>query len=86
MADGLPHPGIQEAAEIAVHCRPWRKTGRRWQVAPLATSAHDVEQAIQHEPHVRRAGASAGLRRWEEWLDQAILVIAQRLTGAKISN
>ena len=86
MADGLPHSGIQESSKITIHRRPGRKAGRRWQVAPLATSAHDVEQAIQHAPHVSRAGALATFRRRDERLDQAVLIIAQRLTGAKTSN
>ena len=55
-------------------------------MAPLASGAHDIEQTVQHAPHVGRPGPPAGLGRREERLDPAVLVIAQGLTGAKVSN
>ena len=55
-------------------------------MAPLTAGAHDIEQAVQHLPHIGRPGPSAGFRRRDERLDQAVLIIAQRLTGAKVSN
>jgi hypothetical protein len=55
-------------------------------MAPLAPGAHDVEQTVQHAPHVGRPGTPAGLGRRNERLDQAILVIAEGLTGTKVSN
>jgi len=86
MADGLPHSGIQESSKIAIDCLPRRKCRGRRQVAPLTPSAHDIEQAVQHAPHVSRAGPPATFRRRDERLDQAVLIIAQRLTGAKVPN
>ena len=86
MADDLPHPGIQEAAEIAVDRGPRRKC-RGWrQVAPLTPGAYDIEQTVQHEPHISRPRPTAGFRRRDERLDQAVLIIAQRLTGAIVPN
>jgi hypothetical protein len=55
-------------------------------VAPLTPRAHDIEQAIQHPPHIGRPGPTAGFRRRDERLDQAVLIIAQRLTGAIVPN
>jgi hypothetical protein len=55
-------------------------------VAPLTPRAHDIEQAIQHQPHIGRPGPTARFRRRDERLDQAVLIIAQRLTGAKVPN
>ena len=55
-------------------------------MAPLASGAHDMEQAVQQAPHVGGPGPPAGLGRGKERLDQAVLVIAQGLTGAKVPN
>jgi hypothetical protein len=55
-------------------------------VAPLTPGAHDIEQAIQHPPHIGGPRPTAGFRRWDERLDQAVLIIAQGLTGAKVPN
>jgi len=86
MAQALPHASFQERPEVPVDGRP-RGEGRwRWKVAPLAAGPYDVEQRIQQSAHVRAARTSAGLRRWEQRLDQAVLVIAQSLTGAVIAN
>src|SRR3954469_6356363 len=64
--------------------------GRRTASSPfsaaLAPGVRDVEQAVQHAPHVGCPGAPAGLGWGNELLDQAILVIAEGLTGAKVSN
>ena len=86
MADGLPHPSLQESSEIAIDCLPRRKSWRRWQMAPLTPGAHDIEQAVQHLPHISRPRSADPFRRWDERLDQAVLIIAQRLTGAKVPN
>src|SRR3954451_18750998 len=45
-----------------------------------------MEQTVQQAPHVGRPRPPAGLRRRQERLDQAVLVIAQGLTGAKVSK
>jgi hypothetical protein len=55
-------------------------------MAPLTPSAHDIEQAVQHSPHIGGPRPTAGFRRWDERLDQAVLIIAQGLTGAKTST
>ena len=86
VADGLPDPGVQKGPEVAVDRLPRRKRRRRRHVAPLASRAHDIEQTVQQAPHVGRPGPPAGLRRRQKRLDQAVLVIAQGLTGTKVSN
>jgi len=55
-------------------------------MAPLTSSAHDIEQAVQHPPHIGGPRPTARFRRWDERLDQAVLIIAQGLTGAKVPN
>ena len=55
-------------------------------MAPLTPSAHDIEQAVQHLPHIGGPGPTARLRRRDERLDQAVLIIAQGLTGAIVPN
>src|SRR5689334_23132793 len=86
MTDGFPDPGGQEQAEVTVDRLPRRECRGRRQVAPLAPRAHDVEQTVQHAPHIGGPGSPAGLGRGNERLDQAILVVAEGLTGAKVSN
>lgn len=63
---------------------PRRKCRR--QVAPPTTGAHNIKQAVQHKPHIGRPGPTTRLGRRDERLDQAVLVIAQGLTGTKVSN
>jgi hypothetical protein len=55
-------------------------------MAPPTPSAHNMEQAVQHLPHIGGPRPTAGFRRWDERLDQAVLIIAQGLTGAKVPN
>ena len=55
-------------------------------MAPLTPRAHDIEQAVQHSPHIGGPRPTAGFRRWDERLDQAVLIIAQGLTRAKVPN
>jgi len=55
-------------------------------VPPLAAGAHDIEQAVQQAAHVRGPRPPAGFSRWDERLQQPILIIAQRLAGPKIPN
>ena len=55
-------------------------------MAPRTSSAHDIEPAVQHLPHISRPRPAAAFRRWDERLDQAVLIIAQRLTGAKLPH
>ena len=55
-------------------------------MAPLTSSAHDIEQAVQHLPHISRLRPAAAFRRWDERLDQVVLIIAQGLTGAKVPH
>lgn len=86
MTKGFPDPGGQEQAEVAVNRLPRRKGRGRRQVAPLATGPHDVEQAVQHLPHVGRPGPPTGFCRRDERLDHAVLVIAQGLTSAEITD
>jgi hypothetical protein len=55
-------------------------------MAPLTPGAHDIEQAVQHLPHIGGPRPIARFRRRDERLDQAVLIIAQGLTRAKIPN
>ena len=55
-------------------------------MAPLTPSAHDIEQAVQRSPHIGGPGPTARFRWWDERLDQAVLIIAQGLTAAKVPN
>src|SRR4051794_14388301 len=53
---------------------------------PLAAGAHEVEQTIQQLSHVRGPRPSTGLGGRDERLQQAELIVRQRLAGAKVSN
>jgi hypothetical protein len=86
MADGFPHPGSHKGPKVAVDRLPRRERRGRRHMAPLAPGAHDIEQTVQQAPHVGRPGPPTGLRRRDERLDQAVLVIAQGLAGAKVSD
>jgi hypothetical protein len=55
-------------------------------MAPLATSPHEIEQAIQQAAHVCGPRPPARLGWGNERFDQAILVIAQSLTGSKVAD
>ena len=55
-------------------------------MAPLTPGAHDIEQAVQHLPHIGGPGPTTRFRRRDERLDQAVLIIAQGLTGAIVPN
>ena len=55
-------------------------------MAPLTSSAHDIEQAVQHLPHIGGPRPTTRFRRWDERLDQAVLIIAQGLTGTIVPN
>ena len=48
---------------------------------PLAASAHDIEQPVQHASCVGRARATSGLGSRDQGLQQSVLVIAQSLAG-----
>ena len=53
---------------------------------PLAAGAHEVEQAIEQPPHVRRPWTTSGLGRRDQRLQQAELGIRQRLAGPAVPN
>lgn len=53
---------------------------------PLAAGAHDVEQAVQHAPHVGGARPTAGFGRRDQRFEQTELIIAERLAGPKVPN
>ena len=53
-------------------------------MAPLTPGSHDIEQAVQHLPHIGGPGPTARFRWRDERLDQAVLIIAQGLAGAKV--
>jgi hypothetical protein len=86
MAHRLPDTGLVEGPEIAIHRLPRREGRRGWQVAPLTPGTDNIEQAVQHPAHVRGPGPATRLGRRNERFDQAVLVIAERLTTAKVSN
>jgi hypothetical protein len=86
MAHRLPDTGLVEGPEIAIHRLPRREGRRWWQVAPLTPGTDNIEQAVQHPAHVRGPGSATRLGRRDERFNQAVLVIAERLTTAKVSN
>src|SRR5512135_1017030 len=86
MAHGLPHARSEELPEVAIHRSPGRERRRRWQVAPLAPGPHHLEQAVEQAPQVRRARSTARLRWREERFEQTVLIIAQGLAAAEVSN
>src|SRR3954452_17638723 len=86
MTHGFPDPGGQEQAQVTVDRLPRRECRGRRHMAPLAPGAHAVEQTVQQAPDVGGPGTPAGLARRNERLDQAILVIAEGLTGTNVSN
>jgi len=55
-------------------------------VAPLATGAHEIEQAVEQAAHVCGPRPPAGLSWRNERFDQAILVIAQSLARSKVAD
>ena len=55
-------------------------------MAPLAASAHQVEQAVQQPAHVGAARSAAGLGRRDQGLEQGVLLIAQGLPGTEIAD
>jgi hypothetical protein len=55
-------------------------------MAPPAPGPHDIEQTVEHPPHVRRPWPAARLRRRDERLDQAVLRIAQGLAAPQVAH
>ena len=55
-------------------------------MAPLATGAHEIEQAVEQAAHVCGPRPPAGLSWRNERFDQAILVIAQSLARSKVAD
>jgi hypothetical protein len=56
-------------------------------VAPLAAAgAHEVEQAVQHPPHVGRARPSARLGGRDHRGQQGVLLVAEGLPGTEIAD
>src|SRR5512135_2708331 len=86
MAYALPHPCHEELPKVAIHGRPGRESRRRWQVTPLAPGPHDIEQTVQQPPHVGRSRSTARLWRRDQRFEQTVLIIAQGLTAAEVSN
>jgi hypothetical protein len=55
-------------------------------MTPLAPGPHDIEQAVEQPPYVRRPRSAARLRRRDERFEQVVLVIAQSLATPQVSN
>jgi len=53
---------------------------------PLAPGPHEVEQAVEQPPHVRRPRSTARLRRRDERFDQVVLGVAQGLATPQVSD
>ena len=53
---------------------------------PLAAGPHEVEQPIQQAPHVGRSRMASGLGGWDKRFEQAVLLVAQGLTGPVVPN
>ena len=69
-----------------LHRRPRRESRRGRQVPPLTAGAHQIEQAVQQVPDVRRARPPAGFGGRDQRLEQPELVICQGLAGAEVPN
>ena len=52
----------------------------------MTSRAHDIEQAVQQAAHVRRARPTSGLSRRNKRLEQPVLVVAQGLARAEVSD
>ena len=80
-------PRPRRRACSAVHRPPGRESGRGRQVAPLAAGAHEVEQAVQHPPHVGRARpAVRRLGGRDDRGQQGVLLVAEGLPGTEIAD
>src|SRR5215212_3136168 len=86
VAQALPHARREERSEVAVHRGPGRECRRGRQVPPLAARAHDIEQSVEQAAHVGCSWPPSRLSGRDERLQQPVLVVAQRLAGAKIPN
>src|SRR4051794_37121001 len=86
VADALPHPRVREGPHVAVHGAPRREGRGRRQVAPLAAGAHEIEQAVQHPPHVGGARPAPGLGRRDQRHEEGVLLVAQGLPGAEVAD
>ena len=53
---------------------------------PLAAGAHEIEQPVQQASQISRAQAASGLGGSDQRLQQSVLVIAQGLARAVVSN
>jgi hypothetical protein len=53
---------------------------------PLAAGPHQVEQPVQQAPHVGRPRMASGFGGRNERFEQAVLLVAQGLTGPVIPN
>src|SRR6476620_792857 len=86
MAHALPGARHQEGAEIAVDRGPGRKRRWWWQMAPLAAGSYDVEQPVEKPAHVGGPRPAPRLGPRDHRLDQAILVVAERLASAEVAD
>src|SRR3954452_19435646 len=71
---------------IATDSLPRRECRRERQMPPLAAGPHEVEQPVQQAPHVGRPRMTSGLGSRNERFEQAVLFVAQGLTGPVIPN
>src|SRR5215217_1178771 len=86
VAQALPHARREDRSEVAVHRGPGRECRRGRQVPPLAARAYEVEQSVEQAAHLGCSWPPSGLSGRDERLQQPVLVVAQRLAGAKIPN
>src|SRR3954447_17678763 len=86
VADRLPDARAREVAHVAVDRPPGREGRGRRQVAPLAAGAHQVEQTVQHPPHVGGARPTARLGGRDHRREQGVLLVAQGLPGAEVAD
>ena len=74
----LPSAIAAEAAVVVIHCRPWRKVVR--QHPPGAAGSHQIQNAIDHLPHVCCSWPPAGFSWWQQKFEQLPLFVCQ-ITG-----
>lgn len=71
----LPSAVVTPDPKVVVDTLPLRILLR--QHSPLDAANHDVQNAVDHLPHIQAAGSSAKFRRWNKFLDNVPLTVGQ---------
>lgn len=71
----FPCPIATEPPIVVMHGRPRGKVMR--QHAPRTAGSYQVQQTVDHLPHIRAARPSTRFHSWKQWLNQLPLLIGQ---------